>query len=481
MNIRSIFFCLQNEISSTNTDGDLDKTLSKKNGNQTFQVLLTINASLTMVGLGASDSWTSPALPHLQSNESELQLSPKEAPWIASLLHIGAIIGYLIYPYLIDTMGRKKTLLLFFLPQITSWVLTIYAKNVYTLYVARTIAGIGYCGGFAVVSVYISEISAKSVRGICMFVSKISYEIGGLIVVSIGAFFAYEEMNVSMLALPLIFFVTFIFMPETPHYFLKRGNNEKAIESLLKLRGAKNHKCVEFEINSVRSAMLQEENDENIFQAFLADKRYRKALLIVFVANVTKGLSGSYAIGNYSQQIFSYSGFTLKAEYATIIVVALKIIAGIIGSQLIEKVGRRVLYFYSGILGGLSLIMVGLFFFIKFYLKMDNLTAISWLPLFGLTCFQVASAASLNPIPIILTVELFPTKIRSFASAVAFISFESFVFLITFAFDPLNQIVGIYTTFWIYAFCCMVGTFIVYRITPETKGKSLEEIQDLLM
>lgn len=433
-----------------------------------------------MIGLGATDLWTSPALPYLQSNESELKLLPNEASLIASLLHIGAIIGYLIYPYLIDTVGRKKTLLLFFLPQIASWLMTIFAKNVYTLYFARTIAGIGYCGGFAVQAIYISEISEKNIRGICLFISKVNYEVGSLIVVTVGAFIVYSQLNLSMLSIPIIFFVTFIFMPETPHYFLKRANHEKAIQSLSILRGTKNRKYLELEINSVKSAMaIQNEESKNIFKT-LVDKRYRKALLIVFLANVTKGLSGSYAISNYTQQIFSYSGFSLKPEYATIIVVGLKIIAGIIGSQLIENIGRRKLYFYSGILGSLSLIIVGLFFFMKIYLKLNNLDAISWLPLFGLTCFQVASAASLNPIPILLTVELFPMKIRGLASAVAFISFESFVFLITFAFDPLNQIVGIYTTFWIYAFCCIVGSFIVYRITPETKGKSLEEIQDLL-
>lgn len=433
-----------------------------------------------MVGLGAADLWTSPAIPHLQSNESELKLLPNEASWVASLLHIGAIIGYVTYPYLIDTIGRKKTLLLFFIPQIVLWITTILAKDVYALYIARTIGGFGYCGGFAVQSIYISEISEKSIRGICLFWSKINYEIGSLIVVTVGAFCSYKEMNMSMLSIPLLFFLTFIFMPETPHYFLKRGNEEKAISSLSVLRGTKNRKILELEISGVKKAIIEGQLNKNSILHLFKDKRYRKALLIVFIANTTKGLSGSYAIGNYTQEIFSYTEFSLKPEYATIIVVSLKIIAGIVGSQLIENVGRRVLYFYSGILGALSLGIVGLFFFLKIYLKMDNLTAISWLPLLGLTCFQVASAASLNPIPILLTVELFPTEIRSLASAIAFISFESFVFLITLAFDPFNRIIGIYMTFWFYAICCIVGTFIVFRITPETKGKSLEEIEDLL-
>lgn len=434
-----------------------------------------------MIGLGAADVWTSPALPHLKSNESEIKISPAEASWIASLLHVGAIFGYFLYPYMMDSIGRKYTLLFLCIPQLASWITTILARDVYTLYASRTISGVGYCAACAVQGIYISEISSKNIRGILLLCSEVNYQIGTLMLLIIGALCSYKDMNLSMLSTPLLFLLTFIFMPDTPHYYLKKGNDKKAFESLSRLRGTKNLKILEPEIVKIKKAIIEgQESNQNAMRQLFVNKRYRRALLIVLIANATKGLSGSFVIGTYTEQIFTDSGFTLAPEYSTIIVAVVKIIAGLIGSQLIEYVGRRVLYFYSGIVGSLSLVVVGLFFFLKLYLKIDHLSAIGWLPLFGLASFQIVSAASLNPIPVVLILELFPTDVKSLASAIAFIVFELFVFFITFIFDGFNGIVGIYTTFWIYAVVCITGTYTIFCITPETKGKSLEEIQDLL-
>ena len=434
-----------------------------------------------MIGLGAADVWTSPALPHLESNESEIKVSSTEASWIASLLHVGAIFGYMLYPYMIDSIGRKNTLLLLIIPQLASWILTIFAKDVYSLYAARIICGLGYCAGYAVQGIYISEISSKSIRGILLLCSEVNYQIGTLMLLTIGALCSYKVMNLSMLSTPILFLITFIFMPDSPHYYLQKGSDKKALESISRLRGTKKLNILEPEITKIKKAIIEgQQSNKNAMGQLFENKRYRKALLIVLIANATKGLSGSFAIGTYTQQIFTDSGFSLSPEFSTILVAVVKIIAGLVGSQLIEYVGRRFLYLYAGIVGSFSLGIVGFFFFLKFYWKIEDLSGFSWLPLVGLASFQIVSAASLNSIPVILTLELFPTEVKSLASAIAFLVFELFVFFITLIFDGFNEIVGIYTTFLIYGICCFTGTCTIFCITPETKGKSLEEIQELL-
>ena len=433
-----------------------------------------------MVGLGTAALWSSPALPYLKSNESEIDLSSKEASWVASIFSIGAIAGYLIYPFFMDRIGRKYTLLLLAIPQIASWVTIILAKNASALYVARFISGLGYCAGFATQSIYISEITEKSVRGLVLVCSKLNLEIGSLLVVTVGAFCSYKSMNLIMLLTPLLFFVTFIFMPETPYFHLINGNHEKAIKSVSKLRRTKNLGIIEPEINRIKKAIVEGESNKNGLQLIFSQRRCRKALVITTVAWLTTGFSGSAAIDSFTQDILIESGFSFDPEYATILVVGVKIIGGLIGSQLIENVGRRVLYLCAGILGFFSLGIVGLFFFLKIYLQIENLSLVSWVPLFGLIIFEMVSAGSLSTTPIVLTVELFPTEVKSVASAITFVIFEIIAFFITLSFSGFNEIVGIYTTFWIYGTCCIVGTSIVYCIAPETKGKSLEEIQEIL-
>ena len=433
-----------------------------------------------MIGLSTTEMWSSTAIPYLVSKESEIEVSPWQASWVASILHLGAITGYLIYPFPMDRIGRKYSLLLLVIPQMVSWVTIILAKNVSTLFASRFISGIGFSAGFAIQLIYMSEITEESVRGIALACSKVNYELGNLIVITVGAFCSYEVLNLAMLSFPLLFFLTFIFMPETPYFHLKNGNDQEALKSMSKLRGNKDFQMLKSEMERMRKAISDGQSSKNGLQLIFGKRRYRKALLIVTTAWITKGLSGSFVISSYTQTIFAYSGFSLSPEYAAIVVVGVKIIGGLIGSQLIENVGTRVLYLCAGILGFFALGIVGLFFFLKLYLEIEDLSSVSWLPLFGLAIFQISSAASMSTIPIVLTVELFPTEVKSIASAITFITFEILVFSTILIFDSFNEIVGIYTTFWIYGICCLVGTSIVYCIAPETKGKSLEEIQEML-
>lgn len=381
---------------------------------------------------------------------------------------------------MVDRIGRKNSLLLFSLPQIAGWVTTIFAKDYLTLYVSRVISGVGYCASLGPLVIYLGEIADKDIRGVLLYIIKISYDIGILVVVSAGAFLSYHGMNYVMVSLPLLFLVTFLFMPETPYFYLMRGQDKKAVKSLMKLQGFKNSDSVKSEIERIKEAILNSQNSKkNSLWKLFSIRRHRAALMIALCADITKVFSGYFAILAYTQMIFGYSGFSLPPEYATIVMVVVKIISGLCASQLIDCLGRRLLVILSGIFASISLAVVGAFFYLQ-HLEVEFLPSISWMPLLGLTSFEVSCAFGLSPMPFVLLGELFPTDVKGPATACVTGVTEFLLFLVTLGFEVLNEAAGIYTSFWIYSICCFLGSLILFFVMPETKGRNLEEIQEIL-
>ena len=433
------------------------------------------------MGCGVADSWTSPALPYLRSSDSEFTVTVDQGSWVASLFNVGAIFGYLLYPLFIDRVGRKYALLILFIPQITSLILIYAAKSVIVLYIARVIGGLGFCAGEIVGYIYIAEIAEKKIRGSLIILEAISYNVGSLIVVTIGAFLSYNNMNLISLAIPLLFITIFPFLLESPYFRLKQNRKEEATKILSKLRGIKDSTALEPEINRMKEAIIEGEiSKKYAMRKLFENKRHRKALLIVSLVKASTAFSGYLAVSSYSQEILSYSGFSLAPEYGTIVLTLVPLLFIIPTTPLVDYVGRRWLTLSSAIVCALSLGVVGFFFFLKYSLKIADLTAISWLPLVALVVFKISLMGGIYSTSNVLASELFPVEVKSSAFALISVSREILLFLVNLGFEWSISNFGIYSVFWMYAVSCLILSFISFYIMPETKGKNLEEIQLLL-
>ena len=339
-----------------------------------------------------------------------------------------------------------------------------------------------YIAGSGIIIAYIGEIADKSFRGTLFTYYNVSFDLGVLFVVTVGAFLSYNAMNLVMLSTPILFVATFSLMPESPYFYLIQSQEDKARKNLIKLRGNQNLHKIPSELEKIKLAIAEGKRcKESTIRDVFFNQFHRKAMLIVLVAFFAKHYSGYLIILAYTQDIFSFSGFSLEPKYSTIIMACIKVISGIIGVKAVDFFGRRILMLWTGILAAMFLGIVSLFFFLKFYLKIESLSAgISWLPLLALVCYQVVCSFGIASIPNILMGELFPPEIKGIAICYAFVIIDIYTFPVTFGFEPLNDAVGVYTTFFMFAVCCFVGTIVVYWITPETKGKTLEEIQELL-
>lgn len=307
---------------------------------------------------------------------------------------------------------------------------------------------------------------------------RISTQLGGLFVKIVGAYLPYQMMNVAVISILIPFFFTFAFVPESPYYLLIKNRKEEAKRTIIKLQGTNNPEIVNSELMRVQQTVKEtKKNEKWALWDLFSSKGNRKSLLIVLIVCWTKFLSGDTSVEAYTQEIFAYSDFSIASENAAILYAGVTVIMPLLVTRVVERAGRRKTFLFSGIFSTLGLGIVGLFFFIKFYLQADTVS-MSWIPFAGLIFYNIASNLGISSLTYIITGEMFALNVKETAITCVTITNDLLAFLVKVVFQWMNNVAGIYTTFWMYAFFSIVGTIIFYWIAPETKGKTLEEIQD---
>ena len=432
-----------------------------------------------MAGTATCIAWSTAAIPHLKSEKSRIPVSQIQGSLIASLNYVGMIVGFACSPFLMHRLGRKYSLLLVGLSQIAGWTLINLSESIQGLYIARIISGISDFS-FIVNMIYAGEIADKKIRGTLSSIQMLSFSLGIFYMITIGAFLPYETMNKLGFIIPSISLLSILFLPETPYFHLIQGRDEEAMKTLMRLRSTSNIEDVKLDLERMKKAILEsQENKKSSFRELYSVRGSRRSLIALMCLKITKQLSGITAIVVYGQEILNKSGFSLGSQYSIVILTAGKVIAGLIATSLIDILGRKSILLFSALATSVALSVVGLFFFLQLYLEVD-VSSITWFPFAGLLAHVITFSVGLAHVPAIFVGEVFSIKVKVLASAIA-LSGEAFVgFIVILGFTPMNEIIGIYGTFWFFAFMCIVGPVISNIIVPETKGKYLEDIQAIL-
>ena len=414
----------------------------------------------------------------MTSKNSHIPTTKEEIDWIASLYSVGLVIGFLINPLFVDRIGRKKTLLTFSAPQIISWIMIILAKDCITICIARIIGGIGYGAAICSLNVYLSEIGNLKNRGKILVLFPVSINSGMLYVMILGAYLPYKFMNIGILILPIIFFTSFFFMPDSS-YFCERNDDSKDV----KMKNLLNYQ--EIEKGDKNAEIIQEgfytstlRFKESRLWKLVAFRNNRKALMTEIFLSAYLVFSGDAVLIYLSQQILVTSGFSLSAGKAAIILPSVRIIGSLICIPLVERVRRKVLLLMSGILGSIAMGVVGLFFFLEN--QNFDVSLFQWIPLVGSAVYEFLLVFGPLSLYYIFLGELFTAEVKSLAVTVCKIIFTIFTFFSLFWFNQMVDIFGMCMIFFMFSACGAIGTYIVFIITPETKGKRLDEIQVLL-
>lgn len=362
------------------------------------------------------------------------------------------------------------------------WAQLIWASSVPMLYGGRFVTGMvggAYC---VTVPIYTNEIAEKEIRGTLGCFTQLMISAGILFVATISKYLSIQNFSIVCAIIPLIFGAIFAFMPETPVFLMKQNKCEAAKHSLRRLRG--NQYDCDLELKGIE-ASLKEEETGNILQVFCETFKktaVKRAFFIGTGLMVFKVLCAIDAITSYMSYIYEETEMDLDAQTGTIIFGAIQAGVAIVQSLVVDKLGRRVLLIFSEFTMTACLFTVSIYFLLsqRGMIAEEHFAYVSYIPLIALCIFTIAFSLGIGPIPWMMCAEIFPREIRSFMT-----SFCTFIVWIL-AFGVVKLFVVVATgmevgiAFVIFAVLSAVGSVFIYFVIPETKGKSLDEIQEQL-
>lgn len=458
----------------------------KKFNSIKYQIYATLSANLLSIGYGIILGWPSPILPQLRSDESPLRfgkLNDNEITWISSCVCLGNLIGTLVIGLTVDRFGRKIGIYLTAIPLILSWILIISAHNVFHLYIARTLGGFVGGGTYIVIPLYITEISEDRIRGSLGSVVQVTCNFGILIGFLWGAYLNYYLVAYLSLLFPIIFLISFIIVPETPSYLISKNKIANAEQSLRFFRGLKNKNDVETvaylkELEKIKDNTNNKKEDIQLKLDDFLCKSARKGILLSGVVMLGTQGCGMFFVVNYASMIFAEAGSALDPNLSSIIFVLVNFIGSYFSILLVDKLGRKLLLTYSALTSSISLFIVGLYLYMK-HIGFD-VSAFSWIPIVFLSATIFNTAWGILTLPYMVMTELLPTKIRGIVTTFWRTVLSIIAFLLLKYYYLLIERFHMYGCMWAFGLFCLAEMMIVILWLPETKGKSLSEIGNML-
>ncbi|XP_076658262.1 facilitated trehalose transporter Tret1-2 homolog [Halictus rubicundus] len=448
-------------------------------GSTTLQYVAAAAANLCSMAAGVMLGWTSPVLPRLQESTDDNPLgkviTADQSSWIGSLVALGAMLGCFVAGILAERFGRKLTLLSSAVLYLIGWALIASAGAVGQLYAARLVLGFAMAFAFTVVPMYCGEIAEISVRGALGSFLQLFITLGLLYSYAIGPYVSYTVFWILCAIVPIVFFGAFVTMPETPFYLLKVGKKEEALASLARLRG-KSVSSVQKECDEIQAEV--DESLRNV--ASIADlvrvKANLKATVYTSLLAGFQQLSGINVVLFYMQKIFISAKVSIPSDAATIIVGVVQVLASGVTPIVVDRLGRKMLLIFSGIGEIVTLIALGTYFYMLDALKSD-VSNLAILPVLSLVIFIATYSVGWGPLPWTVMGEMLPANVKSKASSIAVCTCWFLGFLITKFSSDLERACGSYTLYWVFGGFCVISVIFTVMVLPETKGKSLQQIQ----
>lgn len=406
--------------------------------------------------------------------KEQFHLSPFLEEIIISIALLGAMIGAFIGGHIVDKIGRRKIIIVAALISILGAIISSFGLNVVSIIFGRVIVGFGFGIISFAAPLYISEIAPVGMRG--WLVSLFSLLLLGGILISYVVDFAFSGTGdwrwmFGLAIIPAIILgVGMFFMPSSPRWLLKKGMLEKARNVLIKIRGDSN---VEDEIKSIQKTVAQKSPG----YSDLVMPMVKPALILGIGLGVIRQLTGVGIATLYSPIVFGFSGFSSASVdiLATVGVGAVFVLTTILVMFLVDRTGRRPLML-TGLVGmALCLGVLGL----VFIMPHQFMGLLKWLTVGSMMFFSAFFALGPGSISQLVISEIFPLNVRGLAMSISTLALWASYLLTSMTFLTLIQFFGLSVTFWLYGLICLAAFLFVYFLMPETKGKSLEEIEEL--
>lgn len=412
---------------------------------------------------------------------------PSQQGWAMSCALVGCLIGALVSGWLSDRFGRKRLLIGAGLVFAVSSIGTALASS-FAVFVPWRIMG-GFAIGMAssLSPMYIAEVAPAQFRGKLVSLNQLTIVIGILLAQVTNWLIAkpvpsdatvleiMQSWNgqvgwrwmFGVTAIPsLLFFISMFAVPESPRWLAKNGGRQLAKRVLSRIGGESYGAQA---LAEIETTLHEDANRADL--SLLLDPKLVRVLLLGVALAVLQQWCGINVIFNYAEEVFSAAGYTVSDILFNIVVTGVvNLVFTFVAIGSVDRYGRRVLMLTGS--AGLAIIYtcLGYFYFIH-----SHGVHMLVLVVAAIGCY----AMSLAPVTWVVISEIFPNRIRGAAMSVAVTALWFASFILTYTFPLLNHVLGAASTFWIYAAICVAGFLLIKARLPETKGKTLEQIEGL--
>lgn len=406
--------------------------------------------------------------------------------WALSSALMGCLIGAVIAGLLTDKYGRKKLLIsagaLFTISAIGTGLSWDFASFI----IFRIVGGLGIGLASNISPVYIAEMSPAPMRGKLVSINQFTIVIGILAAQIVNLFIAQpvpEDATTGFIeqswngqygwrwmfgaeTIPAFtFFLLMFFVPESPRWLLKYGKDKIAANILSKVGGTD---YAAAEVKDIKATLKQDEIAQVNYRDLLEPRLLKIIGLGVFLT-VLQQWCGINVIFNYAQEVFTAAGYSVSGLMFNIVITGVvNLIFTLLAMYTVDKIGRRALM----IIGTLGLTGIYAVLGIGYYTGATGVYMLI-LVVAAIACY----AMSLAPVVWVVISEIFPNRIRGAAMSIAVFSLWAACTVLTLTFPYLNNSLGAHGTFWLYGVLCLIGFVVIFTKLPETKNKSLEQIE----
>ena len=421
-------------------------------------------------------------------------------PIFSSFQYFTAIFGAILVYFLVESFGKKALLIIFTIPNALGWLLIAFGYNWVIMLLGRSLTGIAYGAISCLISVYVADLSPTSLKGFYGSFFIHMFLLGTLSSHFLGIFLTFRWLAVVCIFVLFIQVLLLFLQPYSPNWLVTQKQEKRALKTLQYLRGPSHDSRAEFD--EIKHVVKENFSDTFClrFATLFKETNYLKTIFKVALLFAFLELTGITIVGTYSATILKTSRL-IPAKIASLIPTCAQWIAAFLCTFLVDRIGRKILLIMSSLGVALSHIINSVYFFgidrlwSHCHTSMTNSSYpilsnsgvnsrvfcdyISLLPVIALIVLRASYGFGWGPIPWIVMGESLPIKVRSIGASVSvlfFLFFSGFQILL---FPYLVVLLGAYVVYLIFLLINILSAIYVLMFIPETKNKSLEEIEVL--
>lgn len=457
-------------LSVVKTSGENTGNNQSSNANANVTPVVIFSTFVAVLGsyvFGTAIGYSSPAESGIIR---DLGLSLAQYSFFGSILTIGAMIGAVMSGKVADCLGRRATMGFAEVFCVIGWLGILFAQNPLLLDIGRFSVGYGIGIISYVVPVYIAEITPPSLRGAFTAANQLMICIGSSVMFVIGNFLSWRILALIGVAACILQLIALFIIPESPRWLAKAGQWKDCETSLQRLRG--NNANITEEAAEIRdyTETLQQFSDTGLIDLF--QLKYAHALIVGVGLMVLQQLGGINAIAYYASAIFESAGFS--SSTGTLAMVVIQVPMQVIGTFLMDKSGRRPLLMVSAAGTCLGCFLISLSFLLQ---DLHVWKSSPFLAFLGVLIFTGSFSIGVGAIPWIIMSEIFPINVKGVAGSLVTVINWIGCWVISYFFNFLTDWITAEGTFLIFSITSGITVVFVAKLVPETKGRTLEEIQ----